>query len=337
MSVIAAGRTVHPGPAAPAVSSLHGGGPGAKSAPRLGSMNPQFRELLAEITFAESGGSGALVSRRDREGTSPMHEEAPVAAPNMAPYFDHTPTTGTMCYVTGNTTDSTNVDVADVDGGKTSLTTPTLDLTGMAEPTIGYWQWFTSFHPIGTSSGHNGPDPSDYLAVLISNDNGANWTVVDTTRGDENHWEERTIRVADFVTPSAQVRVRFVAADLTPGTVVEAALDDFIVYDAALPNVGVPAAGGSRALALSAPRPDPARGAVSFTLELKQPGDALVEVLDVSGRRIRAIHRGAAPAGALALTWDGADESGRPAPAGLYWMRATGLGESVGTRFVRVR
>jgi hypothetical protein len=35
----------------------------------------------------------------------------------------------------------------------------------MSEPTIGYWRWFTSFHPISTSSGHNGADER-FLAVL---------------------------------------------------------------------------------------------------------------------------------------------------------------------------
>ncbi len=309
-----------------------------ESASRFAGMNPQFRELLAEITFAETGGSGELLGRRDRGGASPMHEEEElVAFPNMAPYTDHTPTPGTMCYVTGQGTDTLNVEQADVDGGKTSLTTPTLDMTGMAEPTIGYWRWFTSFHPIGTSSGHNGPDPSDYLAVLISNDNGANWTAVDTTGGHESHWTEETIRVEDYVTPTAQVKLRFVAADAGPATTCEAGIDDLVAYDAATAVVAVPPPVGARRLAFRAPWPNPAAGSVRFVLEVPVAGEASVEVLDLAGRRVRTLHRGVAAAGPLTLTWDGREASGREAPAGLYFARATLGPERALARFVRVR
>src|SRR5262249_5991867 len=34
-------------------------------------------------------------------------------------------------------------------------------------------------------------------------------------------------RVADFVTPTAQIRLRYVAADLNAASLIEAALDDF--------------------------------------------------------------------------------------------------------------
>src|SRR5262249_19580493 len=199
---------------------------------------------------------------------------------------------GQMCWVTGQGTNPTDIGENDVDNGRTSLTSPALDLTGMSDPTIGYWRWFYA-------SGNQ----DDWFAVLISNDGGVTWATVDTTRGVHNHWEERTIRVADYLKPTAQMRVRFVAADLPPGTIVEAALDDFTTYDAALPNVGVPAAPAPRALALTAPRPNPARGPVRLTLELPRSGYARVEVLDLGGRLVRTLHAGAARAGAWRPGW----------------------------------
>src|SRR5262249_55021828 len=78
---------------------------------------------------------------RQRRAASPLHaehEEQPAVFPNMAPYMDHTPGTGTMCFVTGQGTDSTDLEQADVDGGKTSLTTPALNPIGMTDPVIGY-------------------------------------------------------------------------------------------------------------------------------------------------------------------------------------------------------
>jgi choice-of-anchor B domain-containing protein len=331
------GRGSRPMPGLPSVFSQYGGGSRVKPGSKFGRMNPQFRELLAEITFAEGDGASVLSGRHDR-GASPMHdEEAPAAFPNMAPYSDHTPTTGTMCYVTGQGSDTANVEQADVDGGITSLTTPAIDLTGMSEPTIGYWRWFTSFHPIGTSSGHNGADPSDYLAVLISNDNGANWTVVDTTRGLEGHWTEETIRVEDYVTPTALVKLRFVAGDTGSATTCEAGIDDLVAYDATTALVSAPEPAGTTRLAFRAPWPNPASGDVRFVLELPDAGEASVEVLDLAGRRVRTIHRGEASAGPLMLTWDGRDASGREVPAGLYFARATAGSERALTRFVRAR
>ena len=274
----------------------------------------------------------AMVGDRPRRGATPMHEKEEIpAALNMAPYFDHTPGAGTMCFVTGNGTDTTQVDAADVDGGKTSLTTPALDLTGMSEPTIGYWRWFAAYN-----AGHGGADRDDYLAVLISNDGGATWTAVDTTRGLENHWAEEAIRVGDYVTPTAQVKLRFVAADVGTGTTCEAGIDDLVAYDAATAVGVAPPASASR-LAFRAPWPNPASGIVRFVLDVPAAGEAFVEVLDPAGRRIRTLHRGGAAAGPLALAWDGRDVSGRESPAGLYFARATVAGERALARFVRVR
>ena len=266
------------------------------------------------------------------DGVEPFHAqheetEETGAPPGPAqPDSDRTPPPGTMCWVTGQGTNPNDIGEADVDNGKTSLTSPPLDLAGMTEPRIGYWRWFYA-------SGNQ----DDWFAVLISNDGGASWVPVDTTRGVHQRWEERTIRVADFVTPTSQVRVRFIAADETPAGVVEAALDDVTTYDAALPNVGAPGAGAPRALRLSAPRPNPAHGAVSLTLELPRAGGARVEVLDLSGRSVRTLHAGPAPAGTLPLQWDGAGASGRAAPAGLYFIRATAGGETAEVRFALVR
>jgi flagellar hook assembly protein FlgD len=101
--------------------------------------------------------------------------------------------------------------------------------------------------------------------------------------------------------------------------------------------VDVPAPPAPRALRLTAPRPNPARGAVRLTLELPRAGDARVDVLDLGGRRVRTLHAGAANAGPLPLAWDGTGERGRAVPAGLYFIRATSGAERAEVRFVLVR
>lgn len=303
-------------------------------------MVPARSGLSPDATAAPPDAVGA---GRGRGGATPLdaqHEgEESGPAPNMAPYTDHTPGTGTMCYVTGQGTDSTNVYNGDLSGGKTTLTTAALDASGMAVPTIGFWRWFASHHPIGVSSGHDGPDPSDYLAVLISNDNGANWTVVDTTRGLANHWTERTIRVADYVTPTAQVKLRFVAAAGGTNAFIstEAGIDDLTLYDAPTNTIEAPPPAGVRRLSFRAPWPNPGSGAVRFVLDLPTAAEVAVDVLDLAGRRVAALHAGAAGPGPLTLAWDGRDANGREAPAGLYFARAAAGNEHAIARFLRIR
>jgi choice-of-anchor B domain-containing protein len=289
-------------------------------------------------TAPQEAATGA-VRPEARRAASPFHaqhQEPAAATPNLAPFMDHTPGAGTMCFVTGQGTDSLQLDQADVDGGQTSLTTPALDASGMTDPVIGYWRWFASFFPTSTSAGNNGPEPADYLAVLLSNDDGASWTPVDTTRGLENHWEEQAIHVAGFLAPTAQVKVRFVARDGSPASYVESAIDDLTLYDAAGAATVPPPAGGGR-LAFRAPWPDPASGAVRLVLDLPVAAVVGVDVLDAQGRRVRTLHRGRAGAGPLTLSWDGRDAVGRETPPGLYFARATAGAARALTRFVRVR
>lgn len=275
--------------------------------------------------------ASAVALWRPTRPALPLHEEpASTTWGNAQPYADHSPGAGTKCFVTGQGTTSADPGEADVDGGVTSLTSPPLDLTGMARPTIGYWRWFYSWF-----QGTGQPEADDWLAVLISNDNGVTWVPVDTTRGTENHWEERTITVADHVTPTAQMRLRFVAADLGYPSIVEAAVDDITTYDdAAL--VGVPPA-APRALRFRAPWPNPATGAVTLVLDVPAAASAEVEVLDPAGRRVRTLYRGPARQGPLQLRWDGADDQGRPAAAGLYFARARAGRDEARTRFTRLR
>jgi hypothetical protein len=244
----------------------------------------------------------------------------------VQPEYDHTPGAGQMCFVTGQGTNPSDTGQNDVDGGKTSLTSPPLDLTGMADPVIGYWRWF---YASGTTD--------DWFATLISFDGGASWMSADTTRGYQNHWEEAAIHVADFGTPTANMRIRFIAADMSPGTVVEAAVDDIVTYDAANATV-LDAPGATRATALrfAAPRPNPSRGAVRLALEMPAAGPAVVDVIDLGGRRVRRLFSGVAPAGVLHLTWDGADDRGRAARAGLYFVRGQAAGGRAMTRIVRI-
>ena len=91
------------------------------------------------------------------------------------------------------------------------------------------------------------------------------------------------------------------------------------------------------ALALSAPRPNPAAGPVRLDLDLPRAAAVEATVYDPAGRRVRVLARGVLAAGRHPLAWDGADERGTAAPAGVYFVRASAVGEVRSQRLVRVR
>jgi hypothetical protein len=258
-------------------------------------------------------------------GTACLCAKASAALGEVQPGSDHTPGGGTQCLITGQSTNGTP-EGGDVDGGRTTLTSPAFDMSGLSGPVIGFWRWFYT----------NG-DANDWLATLISDDNGATWVPVDTTRGLHNEWQEQAIQVADYVTPTSQVRIRFVAADLGPESVVEAAVDDVVAYDGSLALVSVGPVAPPARMTFRAPRPNPARGTVMIELELSRAEAVTVELFDLSGRRVRRLHRGSAPVGVLSMAWDGLDDGGRAVAEGIYYARATAGTQQMGARVAIVR
>jgi 1,4-alpha-glucan branching enzyme len=92
--------------------------------------------------------------------------------------------------------------------------------------------------------------------------------------------------------------------------------------------VDVPAVTRGATLELSAPWPNPTRGAsrLSFTLPARTRGT--LAILDVAGRTVRTLASGPLDAGLHTAAWDGADASGHAAAPGLYFARlSTGLGD----------
>jgi hypothetical protein len=141
------------------------------------------------------------------------------------PEDDHTVKPGKKCYVTQNGNPFFAPGTQDVDGGKTTLTTTLYDMSGMTNPHVSYWRWYSN------SKGLNPGE--DIFKVDISS--GTGWVNVETlgpTGPDvEGGWIQHSFRVADLVSPTGTVKLRFVATDTLNDSLVEAAIDDLQVVD----------------------------------------------------------------------------------------------------------
>jgi hypothetical protein len=72
-------------------------------------------------------------------------------------------------------------------------------------------------------------------------------------------------------------------------------------------------------LALHANTPNPFRGATQIRFDLPRSGKATLTIYDVAGRLVRTLVNGPQEAGFRSVTWDGLDEAGQRAAAGVFF------------------
>ncbi len=141
---------------------------------------------------------------------------------NLAqPWDDHTDAPGTHCWVTGQSVIGTLVGSDDVDGGVTTLISPTFDATGFDAVEVSYWRWF---------SNDQGANPNtDTMPVQVSNNNGASWVTLESASTNAHAWTFKSFRISDIIAPTATMKLRWLARDTGSPSIVEAAVDDVVV------------------------------------------------------------------------------------------------------------
>ena len=153
----------------------------------------------------------------------------------VAPLQDHTDGLYGFAYVTGLSSElGAAIGENDVDGGHTTLVSPIIDLTPYENPVLSYWRWYAN----APASGAN--PASDWWQVEISNDGGNTWQYLENTSQQDISWRRKAFRVADVIELSESFQMRFIASDSTTvgeyldgGSLVEAAVDDIVLYDLA--------------------------------------------------------------------------------------------------------
>jgi FlgD Ig-like domain len=114
-------------------------------------------------------------------------------------------------------------------------------------------------------------------------------------------------------------------------------LDDLWVLSFPPPATGVePGVDQGRTLTLRA-FPNPSSDETTFEFRLPTARDAQLRIYDLSGRMVREVRTGVAPAGVNRVSWDGRDVEGNRVTPGLYFARARLGGDELRRTIVRVR
>lgn len=179
--------------------------------------------IVDEVFDADSGW---IVGAPGDTATTGQWERVVPIGTVAQPGEDATPTVGGACFVTEQASGAAGDH--DIDGGRTTLTSPAYDLSGATEPQLSYARWY--------DNSRGGEANADVFEVAISNDDGANWVPLETVgpagAGTVGGWVRVSFNVSDFVTPTSQVRLRFQASDFDGGSLVEAGVDDVRITDA---------------------------------------------------------------------------------------------------------
>lgn len=188
----------------------------------------------------------------------------------VQPALQHT-FNGLICYVTG----AASLGAAggnDVDNGKTSLQSPTFDLTGYTNPTFEYYRWY---------SNDQGATPkTDYWQVSASTD-GINYSPVENTRVADHSFRQFVFRVNDLFPGATELTFRFVAEDANAGSLVEALLDDLSLYDEM--SVGL---NEVQDISLMTVAPNPASSNISLHLMLNKSADYSIQLVNQLGQTV---------------------------------------------------
>lgn len=229
------------------------------------------------------------------------------------PEDDHTANPAHLCFVTGNGTVGGAAGEADVDGGKTTLLSPVFNLQDATAASISYWRWYTN---------NLGNSPSqDYWDVEVTAD-GSTWVPLEHTLESANSWTERTFDLAGVVPFTNAVRLRFVATDLSPGSLVEAAVDDIMVTIIRPgSSSGVNEGDAVLMTGLGACRPNPIGASATLSYRLPARCAVRIELYDVAGRHVRTLVDGLVEAGEQTLDFRSIDANGRRISSGIYFLR----------------
>jgi hypothetical protein len=269
---------------------------------------PFLDDFQAALGWTVSGdASTGAWERADPEGTENDGQQ-------VQPEDDHTAAPGTDCMVTGPLAGS-SVGSYDVDSGSTILTSPAFDLSLQESAIVEYWRWYSN--NLGNNPGQ------DWWTVEVSSNGGGDWTDLERTQSSANEWLRFSFALEDYITLSDQVVFRFTAADEGSASLVEAAVDDFMLYGSGSSGSGLEGAEHSEAqgfwLWQNFPNVAHPMTTIRYRLDAASPVRTTLRIYDTAGRLVRTLVDERQRAGDYRILWDGTADAGRPILSGVYY------------------
>ncbi|MBL4705191.1 MAG: choice-of-anchor B family protein [Flavobacteriales bacterium] len=183
---------------------------------------------------------------------------------------------GDRCYTTGNGASSAGAD--DVDDGETKITSPVMDLSGYVNPYLNFSRYWNN------SGGGFGSTRNDSLTVIIND--GTNDYVIDyyVEADNDNAWTALSYRIKDVVALTSTMTITFHTEDESPGHLVEASIDGFLISDSTATDLEDPINGTTLVELIMYPNPS------SGLITMSSNGANILsyEVLTIAGQLVEA-------------------------------------------------
>ncbi|MEZ4887725.1 MAG: T9SS type A sorting domain-containing protein [Chitinophagales bacterium] len=197
---------------------------------------------------------------------------------------DNSPTNDNRCAFTGNANGGNGVGGNDIDDGKTTLLSPVYNVKGYTATAVSYYRWY---------SNDQGANPgNDFWEVYVSVDGGS-WQQIEEANIADASWRFSSIRLKDYGNVQNTVQLRFVASDplilnaglqFDGGSIVEAGVDDIVVYDLADEEVGI----NDIKLVDNLVKiyPNPATEVLNIVNTYLGEGEASIVLFDLAGKQV---------------------------------------------------
>ncbi len=135
----------------------------------------------------------------------------------IQPGSDTTPSPGVNCFVTDGRA-GYYAGAYDVDNGFTTLLSPSMDLSHAGFLRFKYQRWFMDY------------SKSDVFRIYVSQNNGASWKYLEQVGSYQSKWTLSEKELPPGVNVTSSMRLKFVAEDADPQSLVEAAVDDLEIW-----------------------------------------------------------------------------------------------------------
>lgn len=235
----------------------------------------------------------------------------PIGSP-IQPEDDTTPTPGVQCWVTGQGPVGGFAGQGDIDFGKTTLYSPTFDMSGASQLVVKYWKSF---------SNNTGTNPNqDPWIVQVRNNGGAWIDIENTLTSTVDMWESFSSDLLALIPTPGNLQFRFQAEDNGGQSQVDAALDDFTILGV-MGTTDVENDSNTPRYALLPSQPNPAPGATRIGFQVPTTSNVEIKIFDVSGREVTTLQSGRVEAGAHNVDWNGTDRDGHMVASGVYYYR----------------